>query len=71
MPTQASAQGYQRARLRQTVREYLDSLGDDRHAVSSSRRAQLVDTILTRLIAQDLIASENAPVTEVLPRKAA
>jgi len=70
MQQQAVAQGYQRARLRQTVREYLDSLGEE-NRVSSGRRAELVDTILARLIAQDLIASENAPATEVLPRKAA
>lgn len=71
MSVHAQAQGYQRARLRQTVREYLNSLEGDAHRVSPARRQQLLETILERLIAQDLIQAETQPIAQTLPRKAA
>lgn len=67
----ALAEGYQRARLRQTVRQYLDNLDEAGREVSSARRQQLLDTILERLIAQDLIQREPMAVPQILPRKAA
>lgn len=71
MSVHAQARGYQRARLRQTVREYLNSLEGGQHHVSPARRQQLIDTILERLIAQDLIQAETPPAVQMLPRQAA
>lgn len=67
----AVAQGYQLARLRQTVREYLSSLDQGHRAVSSAKREQLIETILERLIAQDLVQPEAPTAPQILPRKAA
>ncbi|QDU75153.1 hypothetical protein Pan97_21760 [Bremerella volcania] len=67
----AVAQGYQRARLRQTVREYLESLDSGRREVSPARRRQLIESIVERLIAQDLIQTEASAPAQVVPRKAA
>lgn len=68
---QAQLEGYQRARLRQTVRQYLESLDPRQHHVSHSKRQQLTETILQRLIAQDLIQPEAVAPAPLLPRKAA
>ena len=71
IPTHARGPGYQRARLRQTVRQYLDTLDQQRQPVSPARRTQLIESILERLIAQDLIQAEVVPPTQSLARKAA
>ncbi|PQO25919.1 hypothetical protein C5Y96_20915 [Blastopirellula marina] len=71
MPVHAQANGYQRARLRQTVREYLNSLEGGQRHVSPARRQQLIEMILERLVAQDLIQPQTLPTVQTLPRQAA
>ncbi|MBA2114897.1 hypothetical protein [Bremerella alba] len=67
----AQADGYQRARLRQMVREYLDALEKEDLDVSTARRQPLVEKILERLVEQDLIQTEPEVAALRLPRKAA
>lgn len=67
----AVAHGYQRARLRQTVREYLSSLDQPHRRVSPAKRQQMIENIIDRLIAQDLIQAEVAAPHQILPRQAA
>lgn len=67
----AQADGYQRARLRQTVREYLNCLEPGQCDVSPAKRQQLIESILGRLVEQDLIPTETTIPAQRLPRKAA
>jgi len=67
----AQAQGYQRARLRQSVREYLGSCAPELGRLSPAAQKQLVERVLDRLVEQDLIPAEAAPPPATLPRKAA
>lgn len=64
-------EGYQRARLRQTVREYLDTLQTGPQAVSARERQQLLNSILDRLVQQDLIAPTTHYERVETPRQAA
>ena len=68
--TPEELEGYRRARLRQTVREYVDSLRQQRPE-SSRQRQQLLDAILDRLAVGENISSLPAIESCEVPRQAA